>query len=1213
MMFGKYSEENFFSMIFLLSFFVYGFYLFFIVNFIILPSILIFVGLLSAILLRKKAIYFFLFILPFSGALPSLFKTGYPHNYLSSSIFLFLGLISGFLLIGENSNQREDREGWEGIYLFFLLIVFISVFFVFLRWSNITLSLRAFMRDTPVSVNNLRFSFAAIFPLLTILQFSVAPVFYKRIKHIGVDERKAIDSLMGGFIVSLGIALVQKFVNPYFFVARFGDKDWFLYQKNGGFCDQNSFAFFSGVLLLLIFYLYIKDKLNYTKFIIYFILIVLGGLLSGARGFYIFIFASFFMAFFKRGSFWKRIKGFFLFLLIFILLFFLIGKISGNRAKKSLANVGKILNAHESGNLYEKLNRATNGRAEMVLNSFYILSEYPVSGVGSGNFLFYLEYMEYGKEHLHDLTLNEFLRISDENGIIGLTIFFVFIFTFFLIFERKGKYIFLVLMLSLLFNNYLWFPEDIFIFWFALFLLEKKNKFFVRKKHIFFLCFLIVLFIFFNILNFGKLHPLTLLSKKGITYDYGFWGREVDNSGESFKWSKGSAGFYIKSNDKKEVKLYCGAPLDKIKEQKVLIFWKGKLFKKYSFTKNEFKKIILKGKGGFFELKVEPSFVPLKMGMGEDPRELGVRVYYDFSEPLSGKTSLEVLRAKQLTLFQGERINLKFKLTNNYREEISTANGYFLSYHLKDSQGNIVKNENRRFPIKIHVRPGTSEIVEIPVYFHYEKPGNYVVEFDIVKEGYFWGSSKGWELPVLKLKLKNLFSEEFRKDYLRSYFKHSDSQINKEQFLLRLVLKNNAVIKKGKIKGFSPGTDYPQFWIRDIATFLGYAKLYYPLGIFKENIMKFLKYQDENGGIPDWYDLNGKSDKNTVETDQESSLVLSAYEVFKSEPDWVNMAFNGDKILKKLSMALDYVWKYKRNKKFDLIESGLTADWGDVDSSYPDHRATKLNKKSTIVFSAYTQAKYIQAMKRLSEIYAYFGERKKALLWKSRVERIKRSLKKYLYSPEKGYFLIHFYPLNRTLYNIENNMFALGGNSEAILAGVLNRREIKRLILIAERKRKELQLADISFTLLPPYPEGFFKHPIMKPWMYQNGGVWDWIGARYIKALFKYGFKDKADKYFRFMISKHLKNLNIYEWEDKNGVGRGADFYTGAAGIVGEILFKYYGGFSEFPSLYAVKKLRGVSFIRVKIGKDSFSVDFSKPIPKISKKIPSGKRFKYYN
>ncbi len=1210
---GTKRDEFFFTLVFLFFFLVYTFYLFFTVKFFILPFLLIVGGFLLSVFFSEKALYIFLFLLPFSGALPSLFKIGYPHNYLSSPIFLFFGIIIGLFLKGKNIKDDESEEGWEIFYLFFLLIVLISLFFVFLRWSNITLSLRAFLKDTPVSVKNLRFSFAAIFPLLTILQFSVAPVFYKKLKQLKVNDKKALDYLMGGFIISIGIAVIQKFINPYFFVARYGNKDWFLYQKNGGFCDQNSFAFFSGVLLLLIFYFYIKDKLNYTKFIIYFILIVLGGLLSGARGFYIFLFFSFFMFFFKKEKLGKKLKKFLIFLSIFIILFLLFGKTSGSRTKKSFSNVKKVLKISDSKSLYEKLNGATNGRAEMVLNSFDILSKYPVTGVGSGNFLFYLEYMKHGKEHLHDLTLNEFLRVSDENGLTGLTIFLIFTFAFFIILGKKSKYVFFVLVISLLFNNYLWFPEDIFIFWFALFLLEKKNKLFIRKEHIFVLYFLIVLFAFFNVLNFKKLHPLTLLSEKGITYDYGFWGKEMDNSGKSFKWTKRRAGFYINSKGKKKVKLYCGAPLDKIKEQKVLVFWKGKLFKKYSFTKNEFKEIILKGEEGFFELKVEPSFIPLKMGIGKDPRELGVKVFYDFLEPIPKETSLKILGAKQLALFQGERINLRFKLTNNYNEEIGTTNGYFLSYHLKDFKGNIVKNENRRFPIKISIKPRTSEIVEIPIYFDYKKTGNYVVEFDIVKEGYFWGSSKGWKLPVLKLELKNLFSEEFKRNYLRSYFKHSNSQINKEQFLLRLVLKNNAVIKKGEIKGFSPGTDYPQFWIRDIATFLGYAKLYYPLEIFKENIIEFLKYQDKRGGIPDWYDLNGESDKNTVETDQESSLVLAAYEVFKSEPDWVRTVVNGNKILKKLSIALDYVWKYKRNKKFDLIENGLTADWGDVDNSYPDHRATKLNDKSTIVFSAYTQAKYIQAVEKLSEIYTYFGENKKALLWKSRANRIKKSFRKYLYSPEKGYFLIHFYPLNKTLYNIENNMFALGGNSEAILAGVLNRREIKRLIFVAERKRKELRLADISFTLLPPYPEGFFKHPIMKPWMYQNGGAWDWIGARYIKALFRYGFKNRADKYFKLMISKHLKNLNVYEWEDKSRVGRGADFYTGASGIVGEILFKYYGGFSEFPSLYAIKKSKGVAFIRVKIGKDGFSVNFSKYPPKFSKKILSGKKFKYYN
>jgi hypothetical protein len=47
------------------------------------------------------------------------------------------------------------------------------------------------------------------------------------------------------------------------------------------------------------------------------------------------------------------------------------------------------------------------------------------------------------------------------------------------------------------------------------------------------------------------------------------------------------------------------------------------------------------------------------------------------------------------------------------------------------------------------------------------------------------------------------------------------------------------------------------------------------------------------------------------------------------------------------------------------------------------------------------------------------------------------------------------------------------------------------------------------------------------------------------------------------IIRKNLKNYNIFEWEDRNGIGRGALFYVGAAGVIGEAIFKGYVGLKE--------------------------------------------------
>ena len=42
------------------------------------------------------------------------------------------------------------------------------------------------------------------------------------------------------------------------------------------------------------------------------------------------------------------------------------------------------------------------------------------------------------------------------------------------------------------------------------------------------------------------------------------------------------------------------------------------------------------------------------------------------------------------------------------------------------------------------------------------------------------------------------------------------------------------------------------------------------------------------------------------------------------------------------------------------------------------------------------------------------------------------------------------------------------------------------------------------------------------------------------------------------IVKKNINKSNIFEWEDRNGVGRGASFYTGAAGVIWEAIWKGY-------------------------------------------------------
>jgi hypothetical protein len=536
--------------------------------------------------------------------------------------------------------------------------------------------------------------------------------------------------------------------------------------------------------------------------------------------------------------------------------------------------------------------------------------------------------------------------------------------------------------------------------------------------------------------------------------------------------------------------------------------------------------------------------------------------------PLTGSEIEISCKPVKAEAYQGEKIDVSFDITNNTNQSIRPRNDYFLSYHLTDPTGKTISYDNRRFRIPRVLRRKKTTRIEIPVFFDYPNAGQYEVEWDIVKEGQFWGSGKKWKTCKTTLSLKPLFSETFKKSYLPYFVSTGNPRFDKVQYVTRITLKNCEIrTKSGQIFGFAPGTDYPMVWIRDTATFIPYAKKFYPFDAVARGVELFLHHQSPNGEVADWVDISGNTDKNTVETDQESSLVLAAYEIGLNSPQWYKKTINGKTVFQRLEMALEWVWKNKRRPGGSLIISGFTADWGDNENTFPDQRATKLSDRSTMVHSIYTNAMYIRAIQRFIRILKTVsppGINDKIKTWTQRLDTLKSGCMKQLYLKDRGYFISHIvadknHPDKEKYFKLEKDMLAVGGNAEAILAGLMTRNMIRQFLDVLEKKRKKLKLNSISFTLLPPYPEGFFPHHLLsRPWSYQNGGQWDWIGARVVKGLFLNGFKKEAEKYLLEIVEKNLSRFSINEWEDRSGNPQGADFYVGAAGIIGEAIFIGY-------------------------------------------------------
>ncbi len=550
----------------------------------------------------------------------------------------------------------------------------------------------------------------------------------------------------------------------------------------------------------------------------------------------------------------------------------------------------------------------------------------------------------------------------------------------------------------------------------------------------------------------------------------------------------------------------------------------------------------------------------------------------------------------RVTVRQGEQVMLQFVVRNRSAYKLEPPGSFFLSFHAADPAGRMKSFDNRRFSLPVSVRPGATARFVVPVYFSLD-PGAYRLEWDLVREGEFWGRDRGWKTAAVELNLLPLAAADFRSAWLPTFYESGRDWLDREQYLLRQILRNNELRFKGKLFAFTAGTTYPQAWIRDMATITGYACYFYPLSDLQGIVDRFFLTQSRQGEIQDWVDTAGRCDKNTVASDQETSLVLAAWPLALSDPGWLAGKIAGVTRLLRLDMALEWLWGNRRDPARGLIWSGFTADWGDVERSYSDQRAIKLSDRSRRTFSTYAQALFIQAAQKLARMAERLGDGKTAAKWRRRAKSVAGDCRRQLYLPEQGYFLVHRVDGNEDHFNREKHILAVGGNAEAMRAGLLDKKEIARLLRILENRRRQYLLRSASYTLLPPYPEGFFPHPLLRsPWSYQNGGEWDWIGGRLVSALYQAGFRGEAEKYLQEIAVRNLAEMNIFEWSDKAGNGQGASFFTGAAGILGEALLFGRLGLREDFDRYIVPAGTERYKLFVAKGSDRFRIDNSGPL-----------------
>lgn len=367
--------------------------------------------------------------------------------------------------------------------------------------------------------------------------------------------------------------------------------------------------------------------------------------------------------------------------------------------------------------------------------------------------------------------------------------------------------------------------------------------------------------------------------------------------------------------------------------------------------------------------------------------------------------------------------------------------------------------------------------------------------------------------------------------------------------------------------GFRAGDGYAEVWIRDYNTFINLASELHANETIQENLRVFFRLQGDDGNIVDGFvpkiqaqSKTGGYDyiyselepdyaghKNTVETDQESSLVQAVYKYISSTGDtaFLQDTVGGQTVAQRMERAMDFLMANRYDREYGLLWGATTADWGDVQPEHP--WGVYLTDSTHYAIDIYDNAMFLIALDNLMELLPEVRPK-----WGTIRGEIAKQCMAHLWDADRQKFIPHIY-LNGSPFPEgfdELEVYYHGGTAVAIQAGLLSNAQVKQALDRMVANVREAGAPSIGLTLYPTYPEGSFQNKGMYPYGYQNGGDWDWFGGRMIQQLIRYGWVAEAYEQVQPMLRRAVDNDGFYEWYTIDNQPNGSGTFRGAAGVL---------------------------------------------------------------
>ena len=405
--------------------------------------------------------------------------------------------------------------------------------------------------------------------------------------------------------------------------------------------------------------------------------------------------------------------------------------------------------------------------------------------------------------------------------------------------------------------------------------------------------------------------------------------------------------------------------------------------------------------------------------------------------------------------------------------------------------------------------------------------------------------------------------------------KQSDKKLAKK------ILKNdrfNDVLDRARdlLDGrFRAGSGYSSVWIRDLNTFIELALEVNNPDIVRKRLLTFFHFQGTNGNIPDGYAPRDKphggnredryrrsptrpnllAHKNTVETDQESSLVQAVYKYVTVTGDRsiLNEKVKRVSVKMRLRKALQYVMEHRLSKEYGLVWGATTIDWGDVQ---PEHEwGVDIDEDTHRAIDLYDNAMFLIA---IDNYVAMIKNAQQEQRWEEIHSRIADRTMEYLWDPARKKFRPNLYLDDDPWpeWFDESRIYYTGSPALAIRAGILSEEQTEQVVRNMINTKRYAGAATLGVVNFPAYPDGLFKNPSLRPYNYQNAGDWSWWGGRIIQILVESGRAQLAYEELQPMLKRVEEHDGFYEWYTLDNEPHGSGKFRGSAGALGKAIYR---------------------------------------------------------